>query len=167
MIASPFAQHVLFRVGPVPIVTAVATTWGVMVVLVAGSWLVTRRLMDRPSRPQAALELVVDTIRTQLREAIERDPAPYLPLIGTLFLFLLAANWTSLVPGLEAPTATLETDAALALIVFGATLWFGIRGLGLGGYLKSFAQPSLFMAPLNMAELFTRSFRSPSGCSAT
>ena len=86
------------------------------------------------------------------------EPQRYLPLIGTLFLFLLVANWSSLIPGVEPPTATLETDAALALIVFGATLWFGVRALGPRAYLATFARPSILLAPLNIVELFTRSF---------
>lgn len=156
--ASPLENHVLFSIGPVPISQPVVTTWGIMALLTLGSWLITRRLALRPSRPQAALELLVTTIAGQIRETMEAEPRPYLPLIGTLFVFLLVANWASLVPGVEPPTATLETDAALALIVFGATIWFGVRALGARGYLRSFAQPSIVMVPLNLVELFTRSF---------
>ena len=157
MIASPFETHVLFMVGPVPITSPVVTTWGIIFLLTLGSWLVTRRLTLHPSRRQAALELVVDMISSQIRETMGVAPAPYLPLIGTLFIFLLVANWSSLIPGIEPPTATLETDAALALIVFGATIWFGVRALGAGAYARSFAQPSILLAPLNLIELFTRS----------
>jgi F-type H+-transporting ATPase subunit a len=157
MIGSPFDTNVLFTVGPVPVTTPVVTTWGIMLVLTLGSWLITRRLSLRPSRAQAALELVVVAISSQIRETMEVDAAPYLPLIGTLFIFVLCANWSSLIPGVEPPTSALETDMALALIVFGATLWFGIRTLGVGGYLRSFAQPSILLAPLNLIELFTRS----------
>jgi len=156
--ASPLASHVLFTIGPVPITRPVVTTWGIMAALALGSWAVTRRLMPHPSRMQAALELVVDMIALQIRETMEVDPRPYLPLIGTLFIFLLVANWSSLIPGVEPPTATLETDAALALIVFAATLWFGVRALGVRNYLGSFARPSIMLAPLNLVELFTRSF---------
>jgi F-type H+-transporting ATPase subunit a len=156
--ASPLAAHVLFHLGPVPISQAVATTWGIMAFLVVGSAAATRRLALVPSRTQAVLELVVEAIARQIRETLDADPAPYLPLIGTLFIFLLAANWSSLVPGVEPPTATLETDAALALVVLAATLWFGVRALGARGYLASFARPSWLLAPINMIELFTRSF---------
>ncbi len=55
------------------------------------------------------------------------EPAPYRAMIGTLFVFIFVANWSSLVPGIEPPTAHIETDAALALIVFLAVIWFGIR----------------------------------------
>ena len=79
-------------------------------------------------------------------------------MIGTLFLFILAANWSSLVPGVEPPTAHIETDAALGLIVFFAIIFFGIRGRGIVGYLKTFAEPTISMIPLNLVETFTRTF---------
>ena len=153
---SPLTLSVMFTLGPVPITTPVVTTWGIMAALAGGSWLLTRRLTLRPTATQAALELVVDAIATQIRETLRAAADPYLPLIGTLLLFILIANWSSLIPGVEPPTAHLETDAALALIVFAAMLWFGIRARGLGGYLRGFAEPSIFMAPLNLIEIEIR-----------
>src|SRR5208283_2914331 len=58
----------------------------------------------------------------------------------------------------EPPTARLETDAALALIVFFATIYHGLRTRGVRGYLKTFAEPSVIMIPLNLVEQLTRSF---------
>ncbi len=158
MIASPLATATMFHLGPVAITVPVVTTWGIMLALAGGSRLLTRRLALHPSPRQAALELAVDAIATQIRDTMRADPAPYLPLIGTLFLFILTANWSSLLPGIEPPTAHLETDAALALIVFCAIPWFGIRARGLRGYLATFAEPSLLMVPLNLVETLTRSF---------
>ena len=158
MIASPLATAPLFHLGPVAITLPVVTTWGIMLGLAGGSRLLTRQLALHPSTRQAALELAVDAIATQIRDTMRADPAPYLPLIGTLFLFILTANWSSLLPGIEPPTAHLETDAALALIVFCAIPWFGIRTRGLRGYLATFAEPSLLMVPLNLVETLTRSF---------
>jgi F-type H+-transporting ATPase subunit a len=86
------------------------------------------------------------------------DPAPYRGLIGTIFLYVLIANWSSLVPGIEPPTAHLETDAALAFIVFCATIFYGVGSRGLGGYLKTFAEPTWIMIPLNIVEQITRTF---------
>ena len=82
--ASPLESHVLFAIGPVPISQPVATTWGIMAVLTIGSWLLTRRLALRPTRAQAALELVVETVAGQIRGTMEAEPRRYLPLIGTL-----------------------------------------------------------------------------------
>jgi F-type H+-transporting ATPase subunit a len=86
------------------------------------------------------------------------EPAPYRAFIGTLFVFIFVANWSALIPGVEPPTAHLETDAALALLVFLAVIWFGIRAGGLRGYLATFASPSPIMIPLNFVESLTRTF---------
>jgi F-type H+-transporting ATPase subunit a len=120
--------------------------------------LATRRLALVPSKRQAVLEIVVGAIDGQIRDTMQVDPGPYRALIGTIFLYVLLANWTSLVPGIEPPTAHLETDAALALIVLCATVVYGVKTRGLAGYLKTFAEPSWVMIPLNIVEQITRTF---------
>ena len=155
---SPLESLPLFHIGPIPITQAVVTTWAIMLLLVVGAFLLTRRLELIPGRRQAALELLVDTLDTQIRETTGARPAPYRAFSGALFLFILAANWSSLVPGAEPPTAQLETDAALAVLVFLSVIWFGVRSRGVKGYLKSFAAPNPVMIPLNMLESFTRTF---------
>ncbi|MDE2087048.1 MAG: F0F1 ATP synthase subunit A [Xanthomonadaceae bacterium] len=158
MIGSPLRTDVLFHLGPVPVSSAVAVSWGIMALLVLGAWLATRRLALRPSRTQVVLELLVETIDAQVHDTMQVDPAPYRALIGSIFLFVLAANWSGLVPGIEPPTAHLETDAALAGIVFFATIVFGLRARGVRGYLASFAEPGWLMVPLNLVEQVTRTF---------
>jgi F-type H+-transporting ATPase subunit a len=155
---SPLSSTVYFQIGPVPITQAILTTWGIMLLLVGAALVLTSRLKLRPGKRQAAIELIVDTLDTQIRETTGAEPAPYRGFIGSLFLFILTANWASLLPGVEPPTAKLETDAALALIVFASVIWFGIRGAGVRGYLRSFAAPTILMIPLNMLESVTRVF---------
>ena len=158
MIRSPLTTTTLFNIGPVPISETVAVTWGLMGALALGSWLATRSLKRAPSRTQTVLELIVEAVADQIKGTVRVAPGPYVPMIGTLFLFILAANWSSLIPGIEPPTAHIETDAALGLIVFLAIIYFGIKARGLGGYLKTFAEPSIVMIPLNVVETFTRTF---------
>jgi F-type H+-transporting ATPase subunit a len=158
VIRSPLTTTALFSIGPVPISETVVVTWGLMVALALGSWLATRSLTLAPSRTQTVLELIVGAIEDQIQGTIRVAPGPYVPLIGTLFLFILVANWSSLIPGVEPPTAHIETDVALGLIVFFAIFYFGIRARGLRGYLKTFAEPSIVMIPLNVVETFTRTF---------
>ena len=155
---SPLTSEALFHLGPVPITAAIITTWVIMAVLVAGAWGMTRRLTLIPDRRQAALELLVSTLDVQIRETSGVEPTPYRSFIGTLFLFILVANLSSLLPGIEPPTAQMETDAALAMLVFVSIIWFGIRGAGIKGYLKSFAAPNVVMIPLNILESLTRTF---------
>ncbi len=158
MRGSPLVMEPLFHVGAIPITAPVVVTWAIMAAMAIGSFLVTRRLAVRPGKAQAALELVTGALDHQIGGIMQADPAPYRALIGTIFLFILAANWSSLIPGIHPPTARIETDAALALIVFGATIWHGVRANGPVGYLRTFAQPSWIMAPLNLVEQLTRTF---------
>jgi F-type H+-transporting ATPase subunit a len=158
MIDSPLSTKIVFTVGSIPITEPVVVTWGIMAVLALAGGLATRSLMLRPSRYQAVLELIVGAIEDQIRNTMRVAPKPYVPLIGTLFLFILTANWSSLIPGIEPPTAHIETDAGLGVIVFFAIIYFGVRARGFGGYLKTFAEPSIVMIPLNVVETLTRTF---------
>jgi F-type H+-transporting ATPase subunit a len=158
VIESPLTINTVFQIGPVPITAPVVVTWGLMGFLVLSGLLATRRLALAPNRYQAVLEMIVEAIEDQIRSTMRVEPRPYVPVIGTLFLFILAANWSSLVPGVEPPTAHIETDAALGLIVFASIIYFGIRARGVGGYLKTFAEPSVVMIPLNLVETLTRTF---------
>ncbi|WP_207545875.1 F0F1 ATP synthase subunit A [Salipiger thiooxidans] len=158
MMENPLSIEPLFHLGPVPVTAPVVVTWVIMAVLAALAWATTRRLTLRPGKAQTVLELMVTTIDAQVADTMRRDPAPFRALIGTIFLFVLAANWSSLIPGVEPPTAHVETDAALALIVFAATIAYGIRARGMSGYLATFAEPSWVMIPLNVIEQITRTF---------
>ena len=156
--SSPLESAVLFELGPMRVSMAVAVTWLLMLLLAAGSWLLTRRLSLRPNAMQSLLELLVETLDGQIRDTMQSAPERYRALIGSLFIFILAANWSSLIPGVEPPTAVLETDTALALIVLAASIGYGIAAKGWAGYLRTFAEPSWVMIPLNIVEQLTRTF---------
>lgn len=158
MIESPLATTIVFHVGPVGVSRPVVTTWCIMAALAVGSWALTRRLAVRPGRRQATVEIVIDAILRQVGDTMRTDPQPYLPLLGTLFLFLAVANLSGILPGVEAPTGHIETAAALAFIVFCSTQYYGIRRRGFWKYLNSFAAPTIVMAPLNLASEITRTF---------
>ncbi len=155
---SPLSLEPLFQIGPVPVTEPVLVAWALIALLAGGSALATRRLSLTPSKTQATLELLVSAIDSQIRDTVLSDPAPFRALIGSIFLFVLVSNWSSLVPGVEPPTAHIETDAAMALIIFVATIAWGIGTRGLGGYLATFAEPTWVMIPLNVVEQFTRTF---------
>jgi F-type H+-transporting ATPase subunit a len=155
---SPLGTPALFHIGPAAITQPVTVTWAIMALLTLFAVSVTRRLSLLPSKGQTVLEAFVGVIDEQIRATMQVEPGPYRALIGTIFIFILCANWSSLIPGIEAPTAHLETDAALGAIVFGATIFYGIRARGLRSYLSTFAEPTWVMIPLNVVEQFTRIF---------
>jgi len=157
MKAQPFVHEVVWQLGPVGITAPVITTWALIVVLAVLAAGLRRRLsVHQPGWLQLLAEMALDTLQGEMRSTMRADPAPFLPLIATLFIFILSANLCSLVPGLEPPTGALETDLALALAVFVAVLGWGVRRHGLWGYLKTYTEPNLLMLPLNLIEALTR-----------
>jgi len=145
-------QVVLWQWGIMSLNATILFTWAVMALLIGGAWLITRRLSTdgHPSRWQGLLEVVVSAMQQQIREISRREAGSHLYFAGTLFVFILAANLLSVVPGYIAPTASLSTTAALAICVFVAVPLYGILSRGFGGYLKQYIQPTVFMLPFNV-----------------
>ncbi len=127
-------------------------TWLVMALLTLGSWLITRGLSEDPelSRWQNLLEVLVVGIRDQIAQVSHQQPGPYLPFVGTLFLFIAMANLLNVIPGYMAPTGSLSTTTALAICVFVAVPVFGIASKGAGEYLQHYIKPTPLMLPFNV-----------------
>lgn len=140
------------HVGPFPINATLVFSWVVMALLVGVAWLVTRRIEPggRMAPGQNALEALVVFVLDQIRDVTQQDPEPYLPFVGTLFLFIVSSNVLSVVPGFEAPTGSLTTTAALAICVFLAVPAFGVARQGLLGYLRGYVKPTPFMLPFTI-----------------
>jgi F-type H+-transporting ATPase subunit a len=145
-------QIVLFEFGFIRISATLVFTWLVMALLVLLARWVTRRLtQDTALSPwQNLLEVLVEGIQGQIRDVTHQEPAPYLPFIGTLFIFIAVSNLLSVVPGFESPTGSLSTTTALALCVFIAAPLYGIQRRGWRAYLKDYIEPTPIMLPLNI-----------------
>jgi len=145
-------QIVYFKWSFVTLSATIVFTWVVMALLVTVAWLTTRRLRTgvSVSRQQTLFEMLVTYMRSQIREITDQDPDRYLPFVGSLFLFISVSNLLEVVPGYHAPTGSINTTAALALVVFFAVPIFGIAEQGFFGYLKHYAQPTPLMLPFNI-----------------
>ncbi|MEZ4867501.1 MAG: F0F1 ATP synthase subunit A [Caldilineaceae bacterium] len=143
---------VFWRWGAVTLNATIVYTWLVMALLVVIAYGATRNLSAGPvvSRWQTILETVVTLIGEQIEQIMGRKPDPYLPFIGTLFLYIAVANILSILPGYRAPTGSLATTAVLAMAVFVAIPAFGIAQQGLRCYLKLYIQPTVFMLPFTI-----------------
>ena len=151
-------QVVFFQWRWIVINATLVYTWLVMALLVVGSLLITRCLSPERSlsRWQHLLEAVLGGVRSELRE-ISRDNADqYFAFIGTLFLFILTSNLLTVVPGYVAPTSSLTTTAALAILVFLAVPLFGIAKLGVIEYLKEYFRPNVIFFPFHVMGEFSR-----------
>jgi F-type H+-transporting ATPase subunit a len=94
-------------------------------------------------------EVLVEGVYGMVEGAMgEKNAKRFFPLVGTLFIFILFGNLIGLVPGFVTPNDTIKTNAALALLVFVLTHFYGIKEHGVGNYLKHFAGPMPALAPL-------------------
>ena len=151
-------QMILWQHGFIKLNGTIVFTWGLMLVLAIGSKLITRNLSMglKRSRWQNLLEIVVTAIEKQIEEVGLPHPEKYIGFLGTLFLFVALAALCTIIPGYEPPTGSLSTTAALALCVFVAVPLFGIEEQGLGGYLKTYVQPTVIMLPFNLISELSR-----------
>jgi len=151
-------QMIFWQYGFLKLNGTIVFTWALMLVLAVGSKLITRKLSTdlTRSRWQNLLEIVVTGIEKQIRDVGLRNPKKYIGFLGTLFLFVATASICTVIPGYEPPTGSLSTTAALALCVFVAVPLFGIEDQGVGGYLKSYIEPTVIMLPFNIISEFSR-----------
>jgi len=155
----------------IPITETVIVSWAVMLFLIIVSLLLTRRLREVPAGPQAILETAVEFLNSFARDqfgAFSRILGPY---IGTLFLFLLAANIVGVLSPVEVkafgfefippflirpPARDINVTAALAIISITLVLVCGFAARGFTGWFKKLLQPLPMMLPFNIMEYGTR-----------
>ncbi|WP_435311143.1 F0F1 ATP synthase subunit A [Primorskyibacter sedentarius] len=151
-------ETIMFMIWGIPVNATIFYTWIVMAVLTGASMLITRNLRADvpPNRWRTALEVIVQGIQSQIEEISQGPSRHLLYFAGTLFLFVAVSNLLLVVPGFEPPTSSLSTTTALALSVLVAVPLFGITSRGIGGYFKTYLEPSFIMLPFNIISEFSR-----------
>jgi F-type H+-transporting ATPase subunit a len=147
---------VLFNIGAVTISQTVVTTWVLTLLMALGSWAATRRLRVTPGPVQVVLEGIIEAIENAIRAVLPGEARRVLPFIATLWLFIVVANLSGLIPGVDAPTGNLSTTAALAVLVFLSVHWFGIRSEGIATYVRHYLAPIPLMLPFHIISEMTR-----------
>ncbi|OED34342.1 ATP synthase F0 subunit A [PVC group bacterium (ex Bugula neritina AB1)] len=122
----------------------------VLLIMIVFSFLSTRKLKFFPSKKQSLLEMFVGGFFSILEGTLKDRTRKYFPFVATVFLFILVSNIIGIIPGMSSPTEDLNVCLSLALTVFFVAHFSGICTKGLGGYLKSYGQPFIFMLPLNV-----------------
>ena len=155
----------------IPITETVVVSWAVMLVLIAGSLLLTRKLKTVPSGPQAIVEMGVEFLNNFTKNNLGVFAKFLNPYIGSLFLFLLLANIASVfspvtlkIAGREfsplflvrPPTRDINVTAALGVLSITLLLVCGFAARGVGGWFKRLFYPLPFMLPFNIMEYGTR-----------
>ena len=127
--------------------TIVFNTLFVMALLAFFSFLATRRTEVYPGKTQNVMEVIIGGFDGLLNEIMGHNGRKFFALISTLGLFILVSNLIGIVPGFESPTSNINTNAAMALIVFLSTHVVGIKEHGLK-YFKQFMGPVWWLTPL-------------------
>ncbi|MDD5414798.1 MAG: F0F1 ATP synthase subunit A [Smithellaceae bacterium] len=127
--------------------TIVFSTWFVVFLLAILSFLATRNLQVYPGRMQNVMEVIIDGLHALLIDTMGEHGKKFFPLIATLGLFILTANLIGIIPGFESPTANINTNLAMALVVFFSTHVVGVITHGFK-YVKQFLGPVWWLIPL-------------------
>jgi len=139
----------LFYLFGLPIKSTIVATWVAMSFIIISVW------MMNTFKPELA-EMIVDFLSNLISDIMNvTEPEPYLPLIGTLAIFIAVANTTGILPFFVSPNSDINTPLALALVVFFAVYYYGSRSKGFFGYLKELASP-IFLLPLEIIGQFSR-----------
>ena len=160
-------QHWYWQLGQFQVHAQVLiTSWVVAALLLGLAVWGTRSLKAVPQGGQGLVEYVLEFIRDLTRTQIgEEEYRPWVPFIGTLFLFIFVSNWSgALVPWkvielpngeLAAPTNDINTTVALALLTSVAYFYAGLHKRGLS-YFGKYVQPTPVLLPINILEDFTK-----------
>ena len=155
------AAEIVTRIAGFPISNALITTWLVMGFLIIISYLATRDMKLVPTSGQSIAEMIVGGLYDFFSTVTGKYVNQVFPLVASLFIFILAANWVGLLPGvgtvglfhgdeftplLRGATADLNTTVALALFAMVAIQYFGFKtsGMHYGKRFFNFASPIFF-----------------------
>ncbi|CAL5214709.1 unnamed protein product [Lathyrus oleraceus] len=159
-------QHFYWKIGDFQVHAQVLiTSWVVIAILLISTILVVRNLQTIPTSSQNFFEYVLEFIQDMSKTQIGEECGPWVPFIGTLFLFIFVSNWSgALLPWkiiklphgeLDAPTNDINTTIALALLTSVAYFYAGISKKGLA-YFGKYIQPTPILLPINIVEDFTK-----------
>ncbi|MFN7918782.1 MAG: F0F1 ATP synthase subunit A [Bryobacteraceae bacterium] len=104
--------------------------------------------MDRPGKLQHLFEVIYGFLHDQAEEVIGHHGTKFLHLFATLFFFILFCNLIGLIPAFESPTMFPEVPLGCALLTFIYYNFQGFSAQGVVHYLKHFAGPVWWLAPI-------------------
>jgi F-type H+-transporting ATPase subunit a len=148
-------------------------TWVIGLILVVLSWAATRRLGKVPGRYQGFWELAVSALASLCEDTLgQRLGRKYLAFVGSIFLFVLAANWIGIIPTfwrlieidghtigphwlqIEEPTRDLNTTLGLGILVFFVVHISAIIIRGPKAYIWEYFEPSFVIGRVKIPNLF-------------
>ena len=142
--------QIIFYLFGLPITDTVVSTWVMMLVVIVIAVIIRKYRLDIAERLIEMINGIISSVMPEDAKVMQ-----YLPLLGTLMIFLLFGNIFSIFPMMVSPTANINTTFALAVIVFFAVHVYGIKAKGLWGYVKGLASP-IYLLPLEIVSQLSR-----------
>ena len=139
----------------IPVHESIVVTWIIMAVVSLLAFILTRNLQLVPGKRQLAVEAVVGFINNLIGDLVGHGGKRYIPYIGTVLIYLAISDVIGLF-GIAPPTKDLNVTCALAIMSILLIEYAGISARGVGGWLKSFAEPMTLVAAINIMEIFLR-----------
>lgn len=125
-----------------PIPNYIAMEIFVLAVIVVGAFLLRRRLsVQTPGKFQQLMEVAVEFVQNLASEIIGHGSKRFVPLLGTLGIFIVISNVLGLIPTLETPTGHIQVTLGCAVSAFLYYNYQGVHHHGVLGYLKTFWGP--------------------------
>ncbi len=147
-------SRVLFSLGGILDITGeVIMMWVILAVLTVIALIVKRNLKERPGKFQNVIETAVEYLDNFFYDLLGKKSRKYLTFLGSLFIFIITANYSGLIPGvgltdwLKAPTASLSVTGGLGVVTFIFLQGAGLK-TGVKHYFKRFISPIFIMLPL-------------------
>lgn len=142
--------------GGIDVSESTVVTWGIMAVLILGSFIMTRNLkIDHISKRQAVVELLVTKLTGMCESMIGKEGKEYVTYLTSILIYIGIANVVGIF-GLKPPTKDLSVTIAMAVMSIVLVEFAGIRRKGVGGALHKLIEPVPVVAPLNVLEIVTK-----------
>lgn len=144
----------------------VVYSWVVMTLLIGIGFLAARSITMIPGKLQNFFEVLISNIEEFMVENTGEEGRWFFPIVGTVFIYVFVSNLVGLIPGFFPPTASLNTTASCALVVFFMTHFIGVKYHGIH-YIHHFTGPVWWMIPIilpieiigHLARVLSLSFR--------
>ena len=135
--------QIVFYILGIPISSTVISTWAAMALIIVSALLISKF-------SPTALDMIGETLTGIISSVMSvQNTDTYLPLLGTLAIFIAVSNSIGIVPILNAPTSDINTPIALSLVVFFGVHFYGVQKFGVVNYFKGFASP-IFLLPFEI-----------------
>jgi len=143
----PLVIHESLHVGGLEIPAIVVYTWIAMAGVLGLSLIVRSNMKTIPGALQGTFEVLIGGLRDFTKDTIGPKGLTYYPLFISLFFYITACNLLGLIPGMESPTANINTNAGMAILVFVLYQLVGFKEHGFK-YIKHFLGPVWWLYPL-------------------